>query len=196
MDGIAYGTSGHENDVSGRAPGDLELVRSFVSLHDHSPGARDSLPPSAATIEAWLHGHGLLEGSASGNDLEWAATVLGDLRDEALGAGTAETAERLSAAAARTRLSICFGCSDDGPLHTTESGVRGAVGRLVGIAFLSRLDGSWARLHACANERCRSVFWDRSKNHSGRWCSMGSCGNQSKVRAFRERERAATRSTR
>ncbi len=191
--GTAYGTNGHENDVSGRAPGDLELVRSFVSLHDHTPGARDSLPPSTASIEAWFRGNGLLEGPASRTDLTWAAGVLDDMRDEARGDGTPETTERLNTAARRTGLSICFGCTVEDPLHTTATGVRGAVGRLLGIAFLSRLDGTWERLRGCANAECRSVFWDRSKNRSGRWCSMGSCGNQAKVRAFRERERAAGR---
>jgi hypothetical protein len=189
--GTSYGRYGHANDVSGRAPGDLELVRSFVSLHDHPPGTRDSLPPSNETIEAWLRGFGLLEGTAAPRDLTWAGDVLDDLRDEARGAGSPEAEARLNDAARRVGLSICFGCSDDDPVHTSETGVRGGVGRLLGIAFLSRLDGSWSRLRGCANPECRSIFWDRSKNGSGRWCSMGSCGNQAKVRAFRERERAA-----
>jgi predicted RNA-binding Zn ribbon-like protein len=34
------------------------------------------------------------------------------------------------------------------------------------------------------------VFYDRSKNRSGRWCVMAECGNRAKVRAYRERERA------
>ena len=51
-------------------------------------------------------------------------------------------------------------------------------------------DGSWDRLRGCANPTCRSVFWDRSKNRSGRWCSLSVCGNQAKVRAYRERTAA------
>ena len=76
-------------------------------------------------------------------------------------------------------------------MHAGTAGVRGAVGRLLGIAFLAELDGTWQRLRPCANASCRSVFWDGSKNRSGRWCSMEACGNQAKVRAYRERERAA-----
>ena len=34
------------------------------------------------------------------------------------------------------------------------------------------------------------AFYDRSKNRSGRWCSMDSCGNVEKARAFRERNRS------
>ncbi|HEX6579263.1 MAG TPA: CGNR zinc finger domain-containing protein, partial [Actinomycetota bacterium] len=34
------------------------------------------------------------------------------------------------------------------------------------------------------------VFFDRSKNKSGKWCSMNACGNRAKVRAFRARQAA------
>jgi predicted RNA-binding Zn ribbon-like protein len=79
-------------------------------------------------------------------------------------------------------------------LVATATGVAGALGRIVAVAFLAELDGSWRHLKECANERCRSVFFDRSKNHSGRWCSMAECGNRAKVRAWRERRRADDRS--
>jgi predicted RNA-binding Zn ribbon-like protein len=94
--------------------------------------------------------------------------------------------------ARRARLHPHFG--HDGPtLVPSASGVDGALGRLVAIAFLAELDGSWAHLKVCAREECASVFYDRSKNHSGRWCSMARCGNREKVRAWRERRRVDVR---
>jgi hypothetical protein len=96
----------------------------------------------------------------------------------------------LNDAARETGLRLCFGCADEGRLHTGAAGVRGAVGRLLGVMFLSELEGTLAHFKECGNPPCRSVFFDRSKNHSGRWCSMSSCGNRAKVRAFRARERA------
>jgi predicted RNA-binding Zn ribbon-like protein len=51
-------------------------------------------------------------------------------------------------------------------------------------------DGSWQRLKACADEECRWAFYDHSRNRSGRWCSMATCGNQQKARTYRERARA------
>src|SRR4051794_2931870 len=39
------------------------------------------------------------------------------------------------------------------------------------------------RLGACG--QCRGVFLDRSRNHSRRWCSMGECGAQIKMRRYR-----------
>ena len=69
-------------------------------------------------------------------------------------------------------------------------GVRGAIGHILAIAFLAELDGSWSRFKECGDPTCRSVFYDRSKNRSGKWCVMAECGNRAKVRAYRERERA------
>ena len=48
-------------------------------------------------------------------------------------------------------------------------------------------EGNHARLHECGSERCGWIFEDTSKNHSRRWCSMEDCGNQAKVRRYRQR---------
>jgi len=39
----------------------------------------------------------------------------------------------------------------------------------------------------CANDGCRWVFLDTSRNHRRRWCEMKVCGNRAKVRRFRAR---------
>jgi predicted RNA-binding Zn ribbon-like protein len=38
-----------------------------------------------------------------------------------------------------------------------------------------------ARLKRCANDQCKWLFVDDSKNGSRRWCSMSSCGNRAKA---------------
>jgi hypothetical protein len=175
------------------APGDLELVRAFLSVHDHVYGTRDSLPPSTSTIAWWLAERGMIDPDTPPDegDLDLAAEVLEALRSrvrENMGADRDPAAIRiLDDAAQRTGLSVRFG--SDGLMPTTD-GVRGAVGRILATAFLSELDGSWARFKECGAGDCRSVFWDRSKNRSGRWCTMKDCGNRAKVRAYRERERS------
>jgi predicted RNA-binding Zn ribbon-like protein len=50
--------------------------------------------------------------------------------------------------------------------------------------------GTWERLKACPRDCCLWAFYDTSKNRSKRWCSMESCGNVEKARAFRYRQRA------
>ncbi len=42
-------------------------------------------------------------------------------------------------------------------------------------------------IRKCEDPKCILWFYDSSKNHSRRWCSMELCGNRAKVAAFRER---------
>jgi predicted RNA-binding Zn ribbon-like protein len=182
-----------EKDSTPPAPGDLELVRAFLSLHDHEPGNETSLPPTTATIQAWLEENDLLEPGtpAAEADLRWAGDVRQALRamvEGSMGAPRNEEAVALvDRATSDVGLSPRFGVEG---LVPSVGGVKGAVGTVLAIAFLAQLDGSWARFKLCASPTCRSVFYDRSKNRSGKWCMMAVCGNRAKVRAFRERERA------
>jgi len=41
----------------------------------------------------------------------------------------------------------------------------------------------------CDGPDCTLWFYDRTKSHRRRWCSMSMCGNRMKVAAFRERRR-------
>jgi len=188
-------TVAHLDDGTPAAPGDLEVVRAFVSLHDHTAGSDDGLPPSAATIEAWLRSSTLLgDEPVSDEDLRWAIDVHGALRTRVV-ANPATThaveADRvLDDAVARTGLTPRFGAAG-AALEPTRTGIRRAIGRVLAVAFLAGLDDdTWSRFRGCADPTCRAVFWDRSKNRSGRWCSMSSCGNRAKVRAYRERHAA------
>ena len=51
--------------------------------------------------------------------------------------------------------------------------------------FFSSAD--YSAIRKCENPDCILFFYDISKNHTRRWCSMGLCGNRAKVAAFRER---------
>lgn len=50
--------------------------------------------------------------------------------------------------------------------------------------------GDPGRLKVCDNPDCLWVFYDESKNRSRRWCDGSDCGNLTKVRRFRARQRA------
>jgi predicted RNA-binding Zn ribbon-like protein len=45
------------------------------------------------------------------------------------------------------------------------------------------------RLRQCGGQACGWLFLDRSRNRSRQWCTMQDCGNLSKVRRFRKRQR-------
>jgi len=48
-------------------------------------------------------------------------------------------------------------------------------------------EGSQARLRMCANPLCSLFFFDASRTHRRRWCSMAICGNRHKVSSFAKR---------
>jgi predicted RNA-binding Zn ribbon-like protein len=56
-------------------------------------------------------------------------------------------------------------------------------------------EGASARLRVCANPACALFFYDESRTHRRRWCSMSVCGNRSKVAAFARKHASASRAT-
>jgi predicted RNA-binding Zn ribbon-like protein len=54
-------------------------------------------------------------------------------------------------------------------------------------------EGSRAPLRLCANPQCGLFFYDKSRTHRRRWCSMSVCGNRSKVATFARRHSAVHR---
>jgi predicted RNA-binding Zn ribbon-like protein len=54
-------------------------------------------------------------------------------------------------------------------------------------------EGEQTRLRLCANPACSLFFYDNSRTHRRRWCSMSLCGNRHKVAAFARRHGARKR---
>jgi len=50
--------------------------------------------------------------------------------------------------------------------------------------------GETSRIRLCANPACSLFFYDDSRTHRRRWCSMALCGNRHKVAAFARRHTA------
>ena len=48
--------------------------------------------------------------------------------------------------------------------------------------------GDFDLIRECEDESCVLWFYDRTKSHRRRWCSMAACGNRNKVKAFRQRQ--------
>lgn len=187
-----------ELDTTASAPGDLEVVQRFMNLHEHVAGDDRALPPSREMLEGFLRERGLLrdEDRFEESDRETAIELIDALHAQVrsnLGEPTPDDRVAvIDGLARRAGLHPHFGHDRPG-LVPSATGVAGGLGRIVAIAFLAALDGSWRHLKECAGEDCRSVFFDRSKNHSGRWCSMSACGNRAKVRSWRERQRVDDR---
>lgn len=76
-------------------------------------------------------------------------------------------------------------CYDGDPGQVLAPIALSAAGLLTG-------DGL-SRVRICANETCRWLFLDHSKNRSRKWCDMADCGNKMKARRHYEKVRAAKR---
>ncbi|MEU1332677.1 CGNR zinc finger domain-containing protein [Streptomyces sp. NPDC005865] len=65
--------------------------------------------------------------------------------------------------------------------------------QLVALVLAEVYEGQQAdtarRLKTCRNPECRVAFYDRSRNNSGAWHDVKTCGNAANLRAYRARQR-------
>jgi predicted RNA-binding Zn ribbon-like protein len=182
-----------ESTAAKTAPEPLYLVQRFVNSVDLESGEDELATPDA--LRAWFADRGLLEkgDSASAADLARALDVREGLRAVLLQHNglplDEELVERLDRAVGRAPVRVRFEPGRDPELVASCSGVDGAIARLMAMVAAGVESGGWERLKACPRDECEWAFYDRSKNSSGRWCSMESCGNIEKARAFRARRR-------
>jgi predicted RNA-binding Zn ribbon-like protein len=175
------------------ATGDVGLVQEFVNTVDLQDGPELLSDPN--TLGAWLVAHGLLgEAQAvDAGDLRHALALREAMRG-VIGANSGLPVypvdiATLNQAATASGLRIRFAADGRPRLEPEAGGVTGALGRLVATLHSAMEDQGWARLKLCSSGTCRWAFYDRSKNHSSRWCTMASCGNREKARRFRSQAR-------
>jgi len=78
------------------------------------------------------------------------------------------------------------------PLHVVFEASRPRLDGATGIAKVLAMvhevmtNGSWARVRSCRNPNCGWIYYDSSKNGSGRWCST-ECSHVMRSRAYRAR---------
>jgi predicted RNA-binding Zn ribbon-like protein len=168
-------------DLPQAAPPPLRLVQQFVNTVNLE--SRDDW------LERWLADQGVTDGEPA--ELDRARVTREALR-QLLYANNGFSADgdplrTLTAAAARAGFTIDF---RRGRIAATAGGVDGVVGEVLAAAFAAMTAGTWVRLKACRNHHCRWAFYDYPKNRSASWCSMQLCGNRTKTRAYRRRQRA------
>ena len=183
-----------ESTPAKTAPQPLYLVQRFVNSVDLETGEDELESPDA--LRDWFAERELMDAadSVTAADLRRAIDVREGLRAVLLQNNglplDEEAVERLDAAGrAAGRVSVTPG--RDPELVTDAGGIDGAIARLMAIGAAAVEHGRWERLKALPRVECEWAFYDKSKNRSGRWCSMDSCGNIEKAKAFRERRRGA-----
>jgi predicted RNA-binding Zn ribbon-like protein len=166
-------------------------VQEFVNTVDLEDGTDQLAEPEQ--LRAWLAERELLDAAErlGAADVQRAAEVREALRallhanaGEVL---DAEAVATLNRAARNARLLVRFAGDGGARLEPDAAGVEQALAHLLAIVHGSMAEGTWSRLKACRNDACQWAFYDHSKNHSGRWCRMESCGNAMKARAYRRR---------
>jgi predicted RNA-binding Zn ribbon-like protein len=175
------------------ATGDIGLVQAFVNTTDLQDGPEELEDPN--TLQAWLVARGLLDSSeaADASDLKHAIALREAIRN-VIGGNSGSRIypvdiATLNRAATASGLRMRFGADGRARLEPESRGVVGAMGRIVATLYGAMEDPDWTRLKLCSSSTCRWAFYDRSKNHSSRWCTMASCGNREKARRFRSQSK-------
>lgn len=176
------------------ATGVLGLVQAFVNTVDLQDGPEELTDPN--TLATWLVARSLMErgSTPTQGDLKNSIAVREAIRG-LIGANSGGKiypldVATLNEAAAVSRLRARFGADGRSRLEPEADGVAGAMGRMVASVFAAMADENWSRLKLCDSPTCRWVFFDMSRNHTSRWCTMASCGNRQKARRFRARAKA------
>jgi predicted RNA-binding Zn ribbon-like protein len=176
-------------------PEPLRIVRSFANSLDVETAEDDFDSPER--FGRWLVAHGFDHPAPTEEERVLALGVREALREEMMAhhddgdVGTARA--KLDAYARMVPLRAVFG---DGPASLVPAG-RGVsimLGTVLAAIVIAQHEGVWERVKICREETCQVAFYDRSKNHSKTWCSMGVCGNRNKTRSYRDRQRTAASS--
>ena len=180
-------------DPGGRAPAPapLRLVQAFVNTLDIENGVEElSSPEALDEVLTWIGALPADEGPLHEADLRIALETREALRALTLGNSGVAVPPEAQAALERGARAAHFTLRFEGGrsrLVPTAAGLDGALGRILAVVHDAMVDGTWSRLKGCPRDVCHWVFYDRSKNASGRWCAMSVCGNRTNTRAYRRR---------
>lgn len=178
------------------ATGDVGLVQAFVNTLDMEPGTEELV--DANTLRRWLVARGLMDGAQSVGDADLKhAIALREAMRSVIGGNSGlriypVDLATLNEAATASGLRMRFGADGKARLEPEATGPVGAMGRLVASLYAAMQTEEWDSLKLCSSGTCRWAFYDRSRNHSSRWCTMASCGNREKARRFRRKGRASS----
>lgn len=172
------------------APGGLGLVQDFLNTRGIEGYGPDLLADTEHAHD-WVAGAVRAWSAARGVDL--APPRLGDadvarLRALRTGIGSLVTGD---APIGRSTVTASLVMSDDGTVRLEPGGTgwRWLASALFAEILLSQQVDTWRRVKQCHNRRCGATFYDRSKNNSGVWHDVKTCGNAANLRASRARRR-------
>jgi predicted RNA-binding Zn ribbon-like protein len=185
-------------DDAGRVPRALTAIEAFLNTVDGSAGDALGTP---AEMSSWLTRQRLVPPQTEFDErdrrrLVEVRTALAALAaSNSGGAVDRRAVTTLNEAARRIRLSVRLHPDEGYRLMAEAPGIDRPIGELLVRVMGAMAGGEWQRLKLCANPDCRRAYYDSSRNHSARWCSMATCGNRIKGRAYRRRRSAVAGAT-
>lgn len=177
------------------APDDLMLVQAFINTSEIEKGT--DLLKTPEGLLGFFSDAGLAPEttSVSESDVGQAIGVREALRSLALanngGAADPNAFKTLNRAARSAQLAAKFEPDGSAKLAPHAPGVDGALGAILSVVFDAMSEGRWRRLKVCPADDCLWAFYDETKNRSGTWCAMNTCGNRNKARSYRQRHALA-----
>ena len=73
-----------------------------------------------------------------------------------------------------------------------DPGADGILQQVFVAVYEAQITGTWRRLKLCRNPDCAVAFWDNSRNTSGVWHDVRTCGNVVNLRRSRARRATST----
>ena len=175
------------------ATGRLGLLQAFTNTHFDLVGQHGAdLFATPAGLRRWLADQQLVTSRArvTNAELERVIVVREGFRDLIAARDQAAVSDPLNEALAGASLEVRMTPRGAELVPVGLSEVDRALGSLLAILAAAMVDGSWMRLKVCPGRHCGWVFYDNSRNNSGRWCSMSVCGGREKARAHYHRQRS------
>lgn len=169
----------------------VDLVNSFSPIT-----GRDDLADVEGLV-AFLDAHNFRAGSPpTGEDLAQVQRLRAQLRAVFETTDHEAAAELLNRLLTTTKANPQLTNHDGNPWHLHYTPLQAPLAQRLGADTAVTLaiviaEHGFERLRVCEGERCATVFVDRSRNRSRRFCSPEVCGNRASVAAYRARRRAA-----
>lgn len=177
------------------APSDLALVQDLLNTVSSGIPLEPDLLANLTSAQKWVDRAVQDWSSATGMqapDVEIDVVGLVELRAlrNELQELLADKEGGTTLSAARTAIAT-LQLGVDGTVHMAPrgSGWRTVVSMILSALLRAQFDGTASRLKTCRNPRCRAAFYDRSRNNSGVWHDVKTCGNAANLRAYRARQR-------
>lgn len=187
---------------------DIALIETFLNSHDMDD--RDwFIPDEPALFDDWAAGDLTARGAHDAPEATQKAaasylrrftmghtstveevTLARDVRDGFIAMMLDGEPSDLDGLMRRLPVRLRVGVGSAVEVEPAEGGPPGVAAAAMLSAQRLVVSGNWPRLRLCKNGACHWAFFDRSRNGSRVWCSMGACGARAKARAYRERQRA------